>query len=48
MLPPGSAWEGLRLKAEIEIKGVRHPLRWACRQPLNPDLSITLRRNVQP
>ena len=48
MLPQGSAWEGLRLNAEIEIKGVRHPLRWACRQPLNPDLSITLRRNVQP
>ncbi|WP_260599185.1 hypothetical protein [Sphingomonas endolithica] len=47
MLPKGNAWEGLRLKAEIVIKGVRSPLRWACREKLNPDASLTLRRNVR-
>jgi hypothetical protein len=44
-LPAGANWEGLRLKAEIEVKGKRYPVRWACRQKLNPDGSLTLRRN---
>lgn len=39
-------WEGLQLKAEIEVKGIRYPVRWACRQTLNPDGSLTLRRNI--
>lgn len=47
MLPKGVRWEGLRLSAALEVKGVRHPLRWACRQALNPDGSLTLKRNVQ-
>lgn len=47
MLPPGAKWEGLRLKAEIEVKGVLYPVRWACRQTLNEDGSLTLRRNVR-
>jgi hypothetical protein len=46
MWPGHESWEGLRLKAELEVKGVRHPLRWACRQSLNPDGSLTLRRNI--
>ncbi len=46
-LPYGHGWEGLRLKAELEIKGVRHPLRWACRQQLNADSSLTLKRNIR-
>jgi hypothetical protein len=46
VLPAGTNWEGLKLKAEIEIKGVRHPVRWACRQATNPDGSLTLRRNL--
>ena len=46
-LPPGAAWEGLRLSAELEVKGVRHPLRWACRQALNGDGSLSLRRNLR-
>ena len=41
-------WEGLRLKAELEIKGVRHPVRWACRQKVNSDGSLTLRHNYNP
>ena len=40
-------WAGSRLSAELEVKGVRHPLRWACRQTLNPDGSLTLRRNLR-
>ena len=43
-LPRGTAWEGLRLSAEIHVKGQRHPVRWACRQRLEPDGSLRLRR----
>lgn len=42
-LPNGTAWQGLRLKAEIEVKGQRHPVRWSCHQKLNDDGSLTLR-----
>jgi hypothetical protein len=48
MLPAGAQWEGLRLKAELEVKGVRYPVRWACRQKVNSDGSLTLRRNYKP
>jgi len=43
ILPQGSDWKGLRLKAEIEVKGVRYPVRWACHQRVNSDGSLTLR-----
>jgi hypothetical protein len=43
-LPPGTEWQGLRLRAEIEVKGVRHPVRWACHQALEADGSLKLRR----
>ena len=42
-LPKGTKWEGLQLKAELEVKGRRFPVRWACRQKLNDDGSLTLR-----
>jgi hypothetical protein len=42
-LPKGTAWQGLRLQAEIAVKGQRHPVRWACRQKLNEDGTLTLR-----
>ena len=42
LLPRGTAWQGLKLKAELEVKGVRHPVAWACRGPLNADGSLTL------
>ncbi len=48
MLPAGAKWEGLRLKAELEVKGMRHPVRWACRQKVNEDGSLTLRHNYRP
>jgi len=47
MLPPGTDWRGLRLKAELEVKGVRYPVTWACRQKTNADGSLTLARNVR-
>jgi hypothetical protein len=42
-LPRGTDWKGLRLKAEIQVKGVRYPVPWACHQKTNPDGSLTLR-----
>jgi hypothetical protein len=44
VLPKGTKWQGLRLKAEIEVKGaMRRPVRWACQQKLNEDGTLTLR-----
>jgi hypothetical protein len=40
LLPPGLEGRTLRLRAEIETRGVVRPLRWACAQPLNPDGSL--------
>ncbi len=44
VLPKDTAWEGLILKAEIIVKGVARPLRFACREA-NADGSVTLRKN---
>lgn len=46
VLPQGTQFEGLRLRAEIEVKGMRYPVRWACHQKLNEDGSLTLRPNL--
>jgi len=45
-LPKGTKWQGLRLRAEIEVKGMRYPVRWACQQKLNGDGSLSLRPNL--
>ena len=45
-LESGIGWEGMRLKAELLVKDVSHPLRWACRESVNPDGSLTLKRNL--
>ena len=42
-LPAGTDWKGLLLKAELEVKGVRYPVQWACRQTLEADHSLKLR-----
>ena len=42
-LPAGTAWQGLRLRAELEVKGALHPVRWACRQALEADGALRLR-----
>ena len=47
VLPQGTQWKGLRLRAELEVKGMRHPVRWACHQKLNDDGSLTLRPNLR-
>ena len=44
-LPEDVGWEGTRLKAELIVKEMSHPIRWACRESINPDGSITLTRN---
>ncbi len=46
VLPKGTKWQGLRIRAEIEVKGMRYPVRWACQQKLNDDSSLTLRANL--
>lgn len=45
ILPAGVQWQSLRLKAEFEVKGVLRPVRWACRQKVSADRSLTLRQN---
>jgi hypothetical protein len=47
VLPPGTKFVGLKLKAEIEVKGMRYPVQWACRQTLSEDGSLTLRPNLR-
>ena len=45
-LPKGTDWRGLRVKGEIEVKGQRHPVAWACRQALNADGTLTLKETA--
>lgn len=46
-LPEGVDWNSgeLKLKAEIEVKGQRYPVPFACAEPLNPDGSLTIKQN---
>lgn len=46
VLPQGTKFTGLKLRAEIEVKDMRYPVQWACRQKLNEDGSLTLRSNL--
>ena len=50
VLPMGLDGKEVHLRAEIEVKGVRHPVRWACNEALNPDgsLKVRLGRNDDP
>ena len=47
VLPGTTDWKGLKLRAEVEVKGMRYPVRWACHQKLNDDGSLTLRPNLR-
>jgi hypothetical protein len=47
ILPGGTDWQGLKAKAELEVKGVKYPVTWACQQKLNEDGSLTLRKNLR-
>ena len=42
ILPEGMEGEKVKIRGEIETKGIRRPVRWACAQPLNPDGSFTV------
>ncbi len=44
-LPKGFDWNcgALKLKAELEVKGVCYPVPFGCAQPLNPDGSLTIK-----
>ena len=44
-LPKGVDWNSglLKLKAELEVKGVRYPIPFATAQKLNPDGSLTIK-----
>ena len=46
ILPKGTNWKGLKVKAELEVKGVLYPVEWACHQKLNEDGSLTLISNM--
>jgi hypothetical protein len=37
VLPQGMEGQRMRVRAEIETKGVRRPVRWSCAQPLDSD-----------
>jgi hypothetical protein len=38
------------VRAELAVKGVRRPVRWACHERVNPDGSLTIRtkKNSDP
>jgi hypothetical protein len=50
VLPPDLAGQTVRLRAEIETRGVRRPARWACAQPVDEDggLAVRLKRHDEP
>ena len=43
ILPKGLDGQQVTLRAELEVKGVRRPVRWACHEKTNPDGSLTIR-----
>jgi len=43
ILPKGMDGQQVKLRAELEVKGVRRPVRWACHERTNPDGSLTIR-----
>ena len=47
VLPAGVKWQGLKLRATLEVKGMSYPVRWACKQKLNDDGSLTLKANMR-
>jgi hypothetical protein len=41
--PKGMDGQQIKLRAELAVKGVKRPVRWACHNPTNPDGSLTIR-----
>ncbi|MEP6737155.1 MAG: hypothetical protein ABJA70_16645 [Chryseolinea sp.] len=46
LLPKDTKIEGIKMYAELEVKGVRHRLNWACHQKIEADGALVLRRNL--
>ncbi len=42
IMPEGFEGKKMKLRAELETRGVRRPVKWACAQPTNPDGSLTI------
>jgi hypothetical protein len=42
LLPEGVDYEGLTIRAEIEVKGVSRPVKWACEDAVNKDGSLPI------
>ena len=43
ILPKGMDGQQIKLRAELDVKGVKRPVRWACHNTTNPDGSLTIR-----
>jgi len=43
ILPKGMDGQQIKLRAELEVKSVKRPVRWACHDATNPDGSLTIR-----
>jgi hypothetical protein len=43
ILPKGMDGQQIKLTAELDVKGQKRPVRWACDHPTNPDGSLTIR-----
>jgi hypothetical protein len=43
ILPKGMDGQQIKLRAELDVKGVKRPVRWACHNPTNSDGSLTIR-----
>jgi hypothetical protein len=43
ILPKDMDGQQINLRAELEVKGVRRPVRWACHERTDPDGSLTIR-----
>lgn len=46
LLPKGVDWKGLRIRADLEVKGKTYPVEWSCDEPVNTDGSFTLNPGV--
>jgi len=46
LLPKETKVEGIKMYAEIEVKGSRYKVNWACQQRTEPDGALVVRRNL--
>jgi hypothetical protein len=46
LLPKETQLEGVKLYAELELKGIRYKVNWACHQKTEADRALVVRRNL--